>query len=362
MEHGAIGCARGAAENPTNRFERIEVVDDPEFLEVQRLEIQGQDGDSPPALRTQFFRDPSRSIIAWNGSPDLPFEASLNPYRGCEHGCIYCYARPFHEYLGFSAGLDFESRILVKDDAPVLLRRKLASARWTPQVVVVGAATDPYQPIEGRMQITRRCLEVFADFRNPVSVITKSSLVVRDADWLESLAAHGAAAVNVSETSLDRRFSRLMEPRAAPPERRLEAVSELHRRGIPVGVMLAPVIPGLTDHEIPQIVAAAAQAGAQWLSAIVLRLPYGVAPLFESWLERHFPDRAKKVMNRIRAVRGGRANDPRFHSRMRGTGIYAEQIHALVALARRRAGIPEMRLELSAAAFRPPPGPQLSLF
>jgi DNA repair photolyase len=348
---------RGTAENPPNRFERLIVVEDPD----PGLESQWEN-EQPPRLETHYYRDPSRSIIAFNDSPDLNFNASLNPYRGCEHGCSYCYARPTHEYLGFSAGLDFESRILVKTEAPALLRKLFAASRWQPQVVAVGAATDPYQPVEGRLQITRRCLQVFAEFRNPLAIVTKSALVTRDVDVLEPLVEIGGAAVNVSITTLDRKLSRIMEPRAAVPNRRLEAVAALARAKIPVGVMIAPIIPGLTDHEVPAIVEAATRAGARWVGHIVLRLPHGVADLFEAWLQRHFPDRARKVMNRVQSLRGGRRNDPRFHSRMRGEGVFADQIRDLVALSVRRSGLREERPALSASAFRRPPDPQLSLF
>ncbi len=354
--------SRGTAENPPNRFERLIEVADGEFLDSERLPDPFSDSDAVPQIRTEYFQDPSRTIIAFNKSPDLHFDASLNPYRGCEHGCIYCYARPSHEYLGFSAGLEFESKILVKTDAPRLLQDKLGSRSWKPQVVAIGANTDPYQPIEAKLKITRGCLEVFAEFRNPVAIVTKGSLVTRDSDVLAQLARFDAAAVNVSITTLDRDLGRIMEPRAAPPRRRLETVAELTRQKIPVGVMLAPIIPGLTDHEIPAIVEAATRAGAQWVAHVVLRLPHGVGPLFEAWLQRHFPDRASKVMNRVRELRGGRINDPRFHSRMRGEGVFAEQIHSMMALALRRAGTPNARPSLSTDAFRQASDKQLPLF
>jgi len=345
---------RGAAENPSNRFER---------LHYAELADEGcsEDGDTSRP-RTLFLRDPSRSALTYNQSPDVGFDASLNPYRGCEHGCIYCYARPTHEYLGFSAGLDFETRILVKDAAPVLLRRELAARRWKPQVVGISGVTDPYQPIERRLCLTRRCLEVFAEFRNPVAIVTKSGLVARDADLLGELAAHEAAAVNVSITTLDPELQRIMEPRASHPSQRLRAIESLARAGVPVGVMVAPVIPGLTDHELPRIVDSAASAGAAFAGRIVLRLPHGVEDLFAAWLARHLPDRKGKVESRLRALRGGRLNDPRFGSRMRGEGIFADQIGALFELALRRAGLSTERPTLSTLAFRSPNGSQLDLF
>ncbi len=273
-----------------------------------------------------------------------------------------CYARPTHEYLGFSAGLDFETRILVKSDAPELLRKKLSSKGWKPQVVALSGVTDAYQPAEQKLRITRRCLEVFAEFRNPVGIVTKSALVARDVDLLSEMAAWNGAVVQVSLTTLDDGLRRALEPRTASPRRRLEAIRTLADAGVPVGAMIAPIIPGLNDAEVPALVEAAAGAGARSASPIVLRLPHGLAPLFEDWLERHFPERREKVMNRVRSIRGGRVNDPRFHSRMRGSGLFADQIHGLFELARRRAGLGDRLVELSTEHFRRPPAPQLELF
>lgn len=340
MIHG-----RGASDNPRNRFEKIEVVLDEES-----------------APETEFLRDASKSAIAYNESPDVGFEASFNPYRGCEHGCAYCYARPFHEYLGFSAGLDFETRILVKENAPALLRAELASLKWKPQVVAVSGVTDAYQPVERKLGLTRKCLEVFAEFRNPVAIITKNHLVSRDADVLLELARHCAASVTLSITTLDPKLANQMEPRASTPALRLEAISKLAAAGIPVGVNVAPVVPGLTDHEVPSILEAAAKAGARHAGYILLRLPFGVKEIFERWIEARFPDRKGKVMNRILETRAGALNDPRFHSRMQGEGIFAEQVAQLFALGLRRSGIPEEHPPLSTDAFRRPPGPQLTLF
>jgi len=345
---------RGAAENPAGRFERLSICWD------AGPEGRGEAPGSGP--ETRFLRDPARAILCRNESPDVPFDVSLNPYRGCEHGCSYCYARPTHEYLGFSAGLDFESRILVKEHAPLLLRRELAARSWRPQVVAIAGVTDAYQPIERRLRLTRRCLEVFSEFRNPIAIVTKSGLVVRDADLLQELAGHDAAMVYVSITTLDAQLARVMEPRAAAPRRRLAAVAALAAAGVPVGVMVAPVVPGLTEHEIPAIVSAAAQAGARCARTIVLRLPHGLKDLFAAWLERHFPERKQKVLNRIASMRGQRLNDARFHSRMRGEGVYADQIASIFDLACRRAGLADDAPALSVAAFRRPPEPQLSLF
>ncbi len=342
---------RGASSNPVNRFEALALEPDPE----ERPE------DEVPALTTRFYRDFSRTIIAHNDSPDVGFESSVNPYRGCEHGCIYCYARPTHEYLGFSAGLDFESRIMVKEDAPELLAAELSKPRWKPQVIAMSGVTDPYQPVERRLKLTRRCLEVLARFRNPVAIITKNQLVTRDIDLLGVLAAHGAAAVNISVTSLDPKLQRILEPRTSTPRARLEAIAQLRAAGVPAGVMVAPIIPGLTDHEVPAILQACAAAGAQWAGYTVVRLPLAVAPLFERWLEEHFPERKEKVLGRIRNLRGGeRLNDPRFKSRMVGEGIFAEQIADLFAAGCKRAGIGG-RVKLSTAAFRCP-NEQMNLF
>jgi DNA repair photolyase len=345
---------RGASVNPTNRFERLSYES-----ENEPCEDGDRDASSPG---TVLFKDTSRSIIAYNDSPDVGFDASVNPYRGCEHGCVYCYARPTHEYLGFSSGLDFESKIMVKEDAPELLRRDLASPKWKPQVLALSGVTDPYQPVERRLGLTRRCLEVLAEFRNPVVIVTKNQLVTRDADLLAELARHKAAAVFVSVTSLDADLARRMEPRASTPERRLAAIGALSRQGIPAGVMVAPVIPALNDHEIPAIVEAAVGAGARYAGFVVVRLPYAVKELFDKWLEHHFPDKKEKVLNRIRAVRGGKLNDPNFETRMRGEGVFAEQIENLFRTSCKRHGIFGRRPDLSTAAFRRSDGRQLSFF
>ncbi len=350
---------RGASWSPANRFEKLHV--DLSDVDV----VQTDQDDEPPSAdaatygaareptrrETQFFRDGTKSIITRNNSPDVGFETSLNPYRGCEHGCIYCYARPTHEYLGFSAGLDFESKIMVKTDCPNLLRAELESPHWKPQVLVMSGVTDPYQPVEKRLCITRGCLEVLVKFRNPVAIITKNRLVTRDIDLLRKLADCNAAAVNISVTSLDPKLQRVLEPRTSSPKARLGAIGQLRAAGIPTGVMVAPVIPGLTDHEVPKILKACAEAGAQFAGYTIIRLPWAVAPLFEHWLEEHFPDRKEKVLGRIRHLRGNRLNNSQWHTRMTGEGIFAEQIASLFEVGCHRAGIGR-RPKLSTAAFR----------
>jgi DNA repair photolyase len=265
-----------------------------------------------------------------------------------------CYARPTHEWLGLSAGLDFETKIFVKEDAPDLLRRELLSPRWEPATIAMSGVTDAYQPAERKFQLTRRCLEVLAEFRNPVGIITKNHLVTRDADILGEMAGYGAATVNVSITSLDPALQRILEPRAATPERRLDAIAKLTAAGVPVGVMVAPVIPGLTDHELPAILKAAAEAGARSAGFVPLRLPHGLGALFSDWLERHVPDRREKVLNRVREMRGGRLNDPNFVSRMRGSGEYIDQLRALFHVTCAKVGLNRERSVLSTASFRRP--------
>ena len=345
--------ARGAGWNPKNRFDKLEYVEDPD--------AELSPDDEPRPLRTQFLRDDSQSVITYNNSPDLGFETSLNPYRGCEHGCAYCFARPTHEYLGFSAGLDFETKIVVKENAPELLRAELSAKSWKPQVLVMSGVTDCYQPIERKLEVTRRCLGVLAEFLQPVAIITKNHLVTRDIDHLKVLAEVQAAVVNISITTLDADLAKTLEPRASTPQRRLAAVSELSSNGIPVRVLVAPCIPGLTDHEMPAIYAAAAKAGAREAGYVPLRLPGAVAPIFEDWLERVVPGQKEKILSRVRAIRGGKLNDPRFGARLRGEGFFAEQMRNLSRISRHKAGFQGEIPELSVASFRVPTD-QLSLF
>lgn len=341
---------RGAASNPANRFEKTAYA------------TTEWDEPDDPAPQTVFLKDETRSIINYNDSPDVGFTASINPYRGCEHGCIYCFARPNHEYLGFSAGLDFETKILVKEDAPELLRRELASPKWEPQVIAISGVTDAYQPVERRLRLTRRCLEVLVEFRNPVVIITKNELVTRDIDLLSQLARHDGVLVFVSVTSLNGDLARELEPRASQPARRLATIEALSSAGVPAGVLIAPIIPGLTDHEMPAIVTGVAKAGAVAAGYVPLRLPYGVAPLFEEWLTLHRPLQKEKILHLIRSMRGGRLNDPNFVTRMQGKGAYAEQIEELFEISCRKAGLNSSRPRLSPVAFRRPGSAQLPLF
>ena len=344
---------RGANKQPTNRFESRAYV----------READAVYDDEEPSHRTQFLPDASKTIIATNDSPDIPFEASLNPYRGCEHGCIYCYARPTHEYLGFSSGLDFETKIMVKNDAPELLRDALTAKSWQPKAVSISGVTDPYQPIERKLRIMRRCLEVFAEFRNPVGIVTKNRLVTRDIDVLKELAKYDAAIVHLSITTLDVHLNRIMEPRTSLPQQRLDTIAALADAGIPVGVMMAPIIPGLTDEQIPAVLNAAAGAGAQWAGYIMLKLPLSVAPLFEAWLDTHFPNRKDKILNRVRSMRDGKLNDPNFGTRMSGKGFHADHIAQFFDLACRKAHHNERDFHLSTNDFRcPERNGQMTLF
>lgn len=335
---------RGTRQNPAGRFERLS-------LHVHPDEADEAAPAGPP---TQYSRDASRSIITRNDSPDVPFAFTVNPYRGCEHGCIYCYARPYHEYLGLSAGLDFETKILVKDEAPALLRRELSRRTWTGEPLALCGVTDAYQPVERRLQLTRRCLEVCAEYRQPVSLITKSGLVARDADLLRALARHNAAHVWLTITTLDEGLRRVSEPRAPTADARFEAVARLAECGVPAGVMISPVVPGLTDHEIPRLLARAAAAGAAFAGCSVLRLPGRVSTLFDAWLREHRPGEREKVLGRFGQVRGG-ASSCGLDGRMSGSGALAHLVTQLFHTARQRHGLASAPPPLSSAAFRRPP-------
>jgi len=318
----------------------------------------------PERIATEVRSERARSILSSNDSPDLPFSASINPYRGCEHGCIYCYARPTHAYLDLSPGLDFETRLVAKDNAPDVLADSLRSKRYRASPITIGANTDPYQPVERQRRITRGVLEVLLDHQHPLSIITKSTLILRDLDILEELAKSSLVHVLVSITTLDAKLMRIMEPRAASPAARLDAVRRLSKAGVPTGVMAAPIIPAINDHEIEQLVAAAARAGARTCAYVLLRLPREVSELFTAWLEQHFPDRRDRVLGLVRDARSGQLNDSEFGSRMRGRGPYAELLARRFEVARRRHGLDKRMPELSCERFELPPrrGDQLALF
>ncbi len=347
---------RGASTNASGRFEheRRWLLDDGWQAATEK---------PAPPLKTQILHDASRSIITHNRSPDISFDQSINPYRGCEHGCIYCFARPSHAYLGLSPGADFESRILVKPEAARLLREELSAPGYVPRVIAIGTNTDPYQPVERNLKIMRQILEVLIEFRHPVAIVTKSALVLRDCDILGAMARQGLAKVALSITTLDPSLARRLEPRAATPSRRLAALRGLSAEGIPAAVMFAPVIPALNDSELENILAAAAKAGAQTAGYVLLRLPLEVKELFREWLKQHAPDRAEHVLSLIRAMRRGRDYDANWHQRMTGTGPYASIIAQRFHLSARRLGLNQSPVVLESGRFRRPPtrGEQLSL-
>lgn len=329
---------RGAISNPEGRFEAtIKTVEDDGWF-------RDEDGDWPSgATPTQYFSEPARSVLTRNDSPDIPFSQSINPYRGCEHGCIYCFARPTHSYLGLSAGLDFETRIFCKDDAPALLGKELAKPSYQCAVIAMGTATDPYQPIEKDKRITRGLLEVMAAHRQPVSIVTKSTLVTRDKDVLADLAKEGLAEVTLSVTTLSNELKRLLEPRTPTGHARLAAMRELHDAGIPVGVLFAPVIPFINDSEMESVLQLAREAGADYAGYVFLRLPFEVKDIFREWLTTHYPQKAEHVMSLVQQARGGKDNVSEFGERMRGTGQYAELLRQRFRIASRRLGFNQSR-------------------
>ena len=341
---------RGTGLNPPNRFKPLHR--EPISEEPVPSSFPG----------TEFIPDLSRSVLSWNDSPDVGFNVGINPYRGCEHGCIYCYARPTHEYFEYSCGLDFETKIMVKMNAPELLEKQLGSSRWKPQVIALSGVTDPYQPAERHWGITKKCLQVLLKFRNPAVIITKNQLVTRDIDLLKRLTQWECIQIFVSITTLNPELSRKMEPRASLPQQRLDTVQALSEAGISVGVMVAPVIPGFTDHEIPSIIQQSSRAGAKTAGHVVLRLPFGVKGLFREWLKTHFPDEELKVINRIRSIRGGKENNSDYGTRMRGNGPYAEHIARLFKVSCQRAGLFSGTTPLSTQHFRNRSFDQMSLF
>ncbi len=349
---------RGTQSNRAGRFEteETEVFDDGWESAAEPL---------PGAQRTQVGVDQARKVIARNDSPDIGFDRSINPYRGCEHGCVYCFARPSHAYLGLSPGLDFETRLFAKPDAALALRSELAQPRYRPQTLVLGANTDPYQPIERRMEITRQILQVLAEAKHPCCIVSKSDLILRDLDILAPMAAEGLLSVMISVTTLDRDLARRMEPRAAAPKRRLAAIQGLARAKVPVGTLFAPVIPALNDVELDAVLAAAAEAGATRAGYVLLRLPLELKTLFEEWLEAHYPDRKKRVLDLLRQARGGRLYDSRFGYRQRGTGPQAQILAVRFKAACRRLGFSSERdFDLETRLFRAPAldDRQLALF
>ncbi len=340
---------RGAAVQPDNPYLAAQRVDDLEHVADDEEYLASL--ERPP---TEYLDDASQSIVATNDSPDIGFRYSVNPYRGCAHGCSYCYARPGHEYLGFSAGIDFETKVLVKRRAPALFREFLAKPKWSPEVIVFSGVTDCYQPIERELRLTRGCLEVAAECRQPVAIITKNALVTRDLDLLCELAVHRAVHVSVSVTSLDQSLARVMEPRTSSPAARLRAIAELSAAGVATTVMTAPIIPGLNDHEIPAILAAAREAGAHSAAYVLLRLPTTVRDVFLDWLHRHRPNHAAKVESFIRATRDGQLNSSNWGERHRGRGLIAEQIAQTFKVFAKKHGLDHRHESLNAADFRPP--------
>ena len=348
---GAAERGRGATFNPGNRFRR----EAREAYDDGWARTPDDDAETPPKLKTVVTIQRARTIIARNDSPDIPFTQSINPYQGCEHGCVYCYARPSHAYLDLSPGLDFESRLFAKPDAAALLRAEMAKPGYVCDPIALGSNTDPYQPIEREWQVTRQILEVLAEHEHPFTIVTKSALVERDVDLIAPMAARNMARVYVSITTLDRDLARTLEPRASAPPRRLQAIRTLTAAGIPVGILTAPVIPQLNDRDLEATLEAAVAHGATSAGWILLRLPHEIAPLFRAWLDEHVPLRAAHVMSLIHQLRGGRDNDPRFGARMRGTGVYAELIEKRFALACRRLGLGRDRTAaLDTSRFRPP--------
>lgn len=350
-QNSGVPVGRGTGLNQAGRFESTEIE-----VDWSQLEYDDEFHRESERPRTRYYEDSSRTVISENDSPDIPFQYSLNPYRGCLHGCSYCYARPSHEYLGLSAGLDFETKIFVKKNAPELFRKWMCRRGYDPKPVMMSGITDCYQPVERALKITRGCLQVAEEAGQPMAIVTKNALVRRDLDVMARLVSRNLVQVAVSITSLDQSLTRILEPATSAPATRLQAVKELSTAGVPVHVMVAPVIPGLNDSEIPAILEAAAVAGARSSSHILVRLPYSVKDIFADWLRQRKPSHAEKVLSRLREARDGKLNDTRFGERMRGSGPMAEQIAALFKVAARRFGIDQQSTPLSAEHFRPPDG------
>lgn len=354
VKPGLRRAGRGAESNETGRYEPT----------ATRYEADGWDiPEDERLLRTEVSVEVPRRLITYNRSPDLPFDRSINPYRGCEHGCIYCFARPTHAWLGMSAGLDFETRLVARPDAPEVLARELRNPRYQVAPIAIGTNTDPYQPIEKAQKIMRSCLEVLRDFQHPVAIVTKGALIERDLDILSDMAALGLVRVGVSITTLNPDLSRRMEPRAPAPKRRLATIRALSGAGVPVRIMTSPVVPGLTDHEIEALLGAGCEAGADAASWIMLRLPLEVSPLFREWLAQHYPDRAARVMGLVREMHGGKDYEAKWHRRMLGSGPYAEMVAGRFDRAARQLGLNQVQPKLRCDLFKPPAraGDQLSL-
>jgi DNA repair photolyase len=348
---------RGASFNPKNRFEKLEM----DAFKPDEIDLNEEDF-AEVKIPTVYLKDESKSVISVNDSPDIGFDYSFNPYRGCEHGCIYCYARPSHEFLGFSAGIDFETKIMVKENAPELLEAQFKKKSYKPDVIIFSGNTDCYQPLEKKLEITRRTLQVCLKYRNPVSIITKNALVQRDIDILKEMAKLDLVNVTISITSLDKEIIRKMEPRTSIPVRRLETIKAMRDNGIIAGVNVAPIIPGLTDEEIPAIIKSAAENGALYAGHIIVRLPYAVKDLFVNWVEKEFSDRASKILNRIKDVRGGKLNQSEWGKRFSGEGEIAETIHNLFKISCKRHNLNEKKYNLSIENFVTSYNNQLNLF
>lgn len=348
---------RGAGSNPPNRFERLHIEENEDTYANTEINDNGE-----RKVDTVFFKDYSRSVIAKNDSEDIFFDYSINPYRGCEHGCVYCYARPTHEFLGFSSGVDFESKIMVKQNAARLLREEFNKKKYVPKLIMISGDTDPYQPVERKLEITRSVLEACLEYRNPVSVITKNSLILRDLDIIKDMAALNIISVMLSITTLDKELTSKMEPRTSVPERRLNVVEKMAEAGIPVGLNIAPVIPGLNDNEIPKILKLSAERGASFAGYTMLRLPYSIKEIFIEWLDRELPDRKEKILNKIREMRGGKLNEAEIGKRFEGQGEQADAIRKLYRLSCKKYGLNERDMDLTTEHFKRRTGTQLEIF
>jgi len=348
---------RGTDINPPNRFEKLHIEENTDIYDERKYE-----NDAERKIETVFFRDHSKSVISVNNSPDIPFDYSFNPYRGCEHGCVYCYARPTHEFLGFSSGIDFETKIMVKENGPDLLRKAFEKKSYVPKLIMFSGDTDCYQPVENKLGITRKALEICLEYRNPVSLITKNSLILRDLDILSEMAELNLISTMLSITTLDKTLISKMEPRTAAPERKLITIEKLAEAGIPVGVNIAPVIPGLTDGEIPEILKQSAKRGATYASYILLRLPLSLKEIFINWLESEFPDRKEKILNKIREMRDGKLNESEIGKRFKSKGEQAEAVKNLFYISCRKYKLNLRDISPTTSLFKRHSDNQLEMF